>query len=313
MDGTPGDAAYTLHRRRIYILPTPFGLGFAAALVVMLVGAINYNNSLAYVLVFLLASTALMSMLHAYRNLAGLTARPGGAQPVFPGETCRYTLCLENPQPLTRPALELVWGGVRRRWRRRERRRLPCAVPGLGTRCSELTATARARGWRPLGRVTLETRYPLGLFRAWAPLGVELRCLVYPRAAGDQPLPGAGGAPRHDGVSGRTGEDDFGGLRPYVPGDPPRRMDWKGLARTQTPQVKLFTGGAPGQLVLRWEDTAGPVEARLSQLARWVLDAERRDLHYALEAPGTSLPPDRGPEHLHRCLRALALHGEGAA
>ena len=50
-------------------------------------------------------------------------------------------------------------------------------------------------------------------------------------------------------------------------------------------------------------------EARLSQLARWVVDAEAHGERYGLTLPGMQLGPDRGPEHRHRCLAALALFG----
>ena len=39
-----------LGRRRIYILPTRQGLGFAVLLVAMLLGSANYDNGLGYVL-----------------------------------------------------------------------------------------------------------------------------------------------------------------------------------------------------------------------------------------------------------------------
>ena len=86
---TPG-AAFRLNRKRIYILPTRQGLAFATAIVVMLAGAMNYNNSLAYVLTFLLVSLALVSLLHTYRNLAGLRISARPAPPVFAGASARF-------------------------------------------------------------------------------------------------------------------------------------------------------------------------------------------------------------------------------
>ena len=50
-------------------------------------------------------------------------------------------------------------------------------------------------------------------------------------------------------------------------------------------------------------------ESRLSQLARWVVDAEAHGERYGLVLPGLRLAPDRGPEHRHRCLAALAVFG----
>jgi uncharacterized protein (DUF58 family) len=142
-------------------------------------------------------------------------------------------------------------------------------------------------------------------------LGVE--ALVYPRPAGELalPVPTAGNAPHAGRVA---GQDDFSGFRAYARGDPPRRVHWKAVAREQPPVVKLFAGGAGGELVLRWEQAGGDaVEARLSQLCRWVLEAQRNGLRYGLELPGVGLAPAQGEDHLRRCLAALACHGESRA
>jgi len=52
----PTDAAVTLNHRRIFILPTKRGLGFALLLLLLLLIAFVYNNNLVYLLTFLLAS-----------------------------------------------------------------------------------------------------------------------------------------------------------------------------------------------------------------------------------------------------------------
>src|SRR5262245_18498710 len=74
----------TLHRRRIYILPTRAGAGFALMLLVMLIAGLNYANSLALFLTFLLAGFALVTMHQCHRNLlgtslVGVTGTPGFA------------------------------------------------------------------------------------------------------------------------------------------------------------------------------------------------------------------------------------------
>ena len=62
------------------------------------------------------------------------------------------------------------------------------------------------------------------------------------------------------------------------------------------------------EIVLDWRGLGGmPAEARISRLARWVDEAERRNLRYRLRLPGESLGPAQGPAHRHACLRAQAL------
>src|SRR5690606_14124150 len=62
----------TMVRRRVYIFFTRPGLLFLITLVVMLLGAVNYTNSMAYLLTFLLGSLLLVCILHTHRNLRGL-------------------------------------------------------------------------------------------------------------------------------------------------------------------------------------------------------------------------------------------------
>jgi uncharacterized protein (DUF58 family) len=60
--------------------------------------------------------------------------------------------------------------------------------------------------------------------------------------------------------------------------------------------------------VLDWDALPGlDGEARLSQLARWVLLAERGTASYGLRIPGKEIAPARGEAHSHECLRALAV------
>ena len=95
----------TLGHRRVYIMPTRIGMMFAATLVIMLVGSINYVLSLGFMLTFLLAGLALAGMVHTVRNLARLVIVTGRAEPVFAGEAAQFRLFLENPAPWVRPAV----------------------------------------------------------------------------------------------------------------------------------------------------------------------------------------------------------------
>src|SRR5690554_4079386 len=81
-----------LHRRRIYVLPTPYGLFFALLLVAMTVGALNYNNNPALILCFLLLSLMLSCLLRGYLNLSGVQLETLDAQPVHAGQVQRLRL-----------------------------------------------------------------------------------------------------------------------------------------------------------------------------------------------------------------------------
>src|SRR6202008_5148514 len=68
---------------------------------------------------------------------------------------------------------------------------------------------APKRGWLPLGRVMLETRFPLGLFRAWSYVEPDARCLVYPRPERSALPPPIADAEQGGLSSPTPGNDDF--------------------------------------------------------------------------------------------------------
>jgi len=290
----------TLDRRRVFILPTRGGLVFALVLLAMLLGAMNYDKSLAYALVFLLAGMALVSILHTFRNLNGVRFRAGRALPAFAGEAARFELLLENPS--ARPRYALSVGRPAGPFRLVD-------LPAGATLPLEIERPSHQRGQLDLGRVVVATRFPLGLFRAWSHVTLHHRTVIYPAPSGETSLPepdSAGG-----GVAGDRGlgQDDFVSLRPYRAGDSLKHVHWKAAARGAGLLTKRFGGHRSELLWLTWDRTPGDTEQRLSRLCRGVLDAERAGRTYGLQLPAATLAPDRGDAHQRACLRALALYG----
>lgn len=296
----PAHAPLRLDRRRVYILPTRAGLSFAVLLMVMLIGAINYNNSLAYLLTFLLAGIGLVTMLHTYRGLLGLRLSLGQTAPVFAGEQATVPLVVDNRDGPARFGIALGCPGSEP---------LHADVPARQITRLPLPWPSHRRGRHPVGRFTLATRFPLGLFRAWSPVELHGDVLVYPAPAASGTLPEPGRyQPELSGDQGE-GADDFAGFRPYHPGDSLRHVHWKALAREQELLTKRFGGDRAEALWLDWAATTGATETRLAHLTRWVLEAQIAGLHYGLILPGLRLAPAHGAEHRERCLSALALFG----
>jgi uncharacterized protein (DUF58 family) len=292
--------AITLRHRSIFILPTRLGLAFAGMLVLMWIGAVNYQNNLAFLLTFLLAGVYLAAMRQVFQNLAGVELQAQAADPVFAGDSARFPVRLANARRHPRIAIELGIG-----------RDPPAAwldVDAAGVAHTTVPVAASRRGRLGPGRMTISTRYPGGLFRAWSRFHPDVECLVYPApetGRASQP-PGSGG--RGAGTETGAGEDDFSGLRAYRPGDSVRRIAWK-ATHARDLQIKTFTGAAPSRQWLCWEQTQGSVEARLSRLCRWIIDADAEGRSYGLDLPGVRIEPGNGNQHRHRCLAALALFG----
>jgi uncharacterized protein (DUF58 family) len=157
-------------------------------------------------------------------------------------------------------------------------------------------------------RVAVSTRFPFGLFRAWSWLHLPLEAIVYPRSAGDQSPPGTRG-PDHAGLDlKQRGDEDFRGFRSYHPGDSPRHIAWKALARGSPLLVKDHAGASGTPIVFELDQVADrDLESRLSQIVRWILDAEQRARAFGLKLPGSGIAPASGTLQRRRCLTALAL------
>ena len=290
--------AIALKRRRIYILPTRFGLVFGTMVFAMLLGSLNYNASLGFSLTFLLTGLGLVVMHHCHNNLLGATVKFLGAAPVFAGERAEFKIAVSNDAAMPRLEIELNC---------REHAAGPVDVASGATEVLRLGLPTQRRGWVALERFRVETCYPARLFRAWTWVHMDTRCLVYPRPANPgRALPdGSGG-----GLNGapRPGDDDFAGLRLAAPGDPLHRIAWKAYARNDLLLLKEFAAGSEQPCRLDWDMLPElDVEPRLSQLARWCLDADAAGRSLALRLPGMDIPLGRGPKHLAGCLEALAL------
>lgn len=299
----PEAAPIILTQRRVYVLPTKAGLAYAMSLGFMLIGAINYNLSLGYALIFLLAGLGLVALLHTFRNLVLLEISPGHVEPVFAGEMAHFGLQLTNRRNQGRFAINLRCEGAG-----------TVSVdpaPGASTSVSLPLAT-RQRGWLRVGRITLETRFPLCLIRAWSYVEPDMRCLVYPRPEPSAPPLPLSAADEAGGSRSGTGTEDFSGLRTHQLADSPRHVAWKAVARGQPLLTKQFTGAGIAQVWLDWNELPPNlgIEARLSRMTRWLIDAHAQGLAYGLRLPGRHVPLGHGARQFQDCLEALALYGE---
>ena len=299
MDSVP----LTLEKRRVYILPTGFGYLYALFVLVMLLAAMNYNNSLGLALTFLLVGVGLAAMHLCHRNLNGLVISGVQTGEAFAGQPLALTIGCENPTAVARLALQFVCDGSAGRVESLEAR-----GRGLVT----LQLPTERRGLLRPSRVAVSTRFPFGLFRAWSWLHLPLEAVVYPRSAGDQAPPATRG-PDHAGLDLKhRGDEDFRGFRSYHPGDSPRHIAWKALARGGPLLVKDHAGASGTPVVFELDQVADrDLERRLSQITRWILDAEQRARAFGLRLPGSGIAAASGTLQRRRCLTALALFDQG--
>lgn len=299
---SPESLPVSFDRRRVYVLPTRFGLFFALLALAMLVGALNYNNNPALLLALLLGATGLASLIGAHLQLSGLSVEAVSAEPVAAGEHLGLHVALAASDARLRRGLRLRCGGIE------------TGAPALadGASVALLWLPTHQRGWLDIERIRISSTQPLGLARAWSWAWPDLPLLVYPAPEAQGPP-----LPRDDGGASRSrlhpAGDDMHQLRGYRAGDPRRAIAWKPSARRDVLMVREYEQSVAAEVVLDWR-TLVPLAAedRIRRLAHWVELAEREGRRYRLILPGQpALGPSQGAAHRHLCLRALALLPRG--
>ncbi|HET6433921.1 DUF58 domain-containing protein [Dyella sp.] len=284
-----------LHRRRIYIVPTAFGLGFGMLLLVMLVGSLNYTNNAALLLTCLLGAASMSSMLVAFRALDGLVLGTIRAGHAIAGQPIDLHLVFNAPR--ARESVRVDLG---------EQQQAFALAAGAEAELTFALPTEH-RGWQALPRVRVWSTWPLGLFRAWSWLYPEQSVLVWPRP---EPLGPAPQAPDDDPARQRQHRgDDLAALRDYRAGDPQRHIAWKASARHEGLLVKDFEQPQSYQeWRLDWRELPHlDGESRIARLARWVGEAHAQGRRYSLWLPSQEIAAGSGADQYARCMSALAL------
>jgi uncharacterized protein (DUF58 family) len=269
--------------------------------------ASSQNSPAVYLLLFGLTAVFLVSIPHTLLNLADVTIAPESAKPAFAGEEVSLPIEITNCSRATRRGIELVLPGSGGK-----RRRVDYIAAGKAARVT-FRFPAKHRGEHRVGTFRLTSTYPLGFVRVLKNFASAQTYLVYPKPLGNPQLPAQRARSPHSRPQTELGEgDDFAGVRAYVPGESQRHIDWRAVARGQPLMTKQFAAEAEGSVRLDFFAVRSlSVEEKLSQLALWVIEAERVRRPYSLRLPNTDIAPAVGEAHFHRCMRSLSLFPEG--
>lgn len=293
-------------------------LAMIAMLASMWYAAEAQSNGAAYLLALLAGLLTLVSMLHARANLRGLRLRVRSISTAQEGGMARVRLEARNegPKEACGVEIQMVDGASSVFLDRLE----------VGqSRVVELQAPATGTL-----RFLARSVYPLGLYNMEMVVETSAPRRVHAKASGSLPLPAAEplgptaqlqvAASRSSARGSGRGGDDFAGTREFRPGDSPRHIDWRAVARGRPLVVKTWASDAGEMVVLDWEHTPLEDEAKAGQLAKWMELCECEDRLYELRLPGRTLVAGRGQAHHRRCLDALAdftasqsaeTHGKG--
>jgi len=296
----PSQGTILLENNRLYILPTRFGYLFGFMLLFLFLAAINYQNSMAFVLTFMLTALAIISLWQTHKNLLGLEVSLKTPRAVFCGESSEFVFTLSHQTNVYRYAVGVQYGNQAPAY---------VTIKPEASAQAVLEIPAHQRGqFKPKG-LHVFTRYPTGLFHAWGWLQFDLPILVYPKPMFDVMLHQSMVA-QHDGrTSTSTIEgDDFAGLREHRVGESLRHISWKAYAQGKGLLTKTFQGHAQPSLWIDWFMVPGDsIEEKLSYMTALVLVADNENQKYGVKLPGKTIEQQSGTTHKLECLLAIAV------
>ncbi|MGB0966058.1 MAG: hypothetical protein ACPGU3_07820 [Litorivicinus sp.] len=280
-----------LTRKNLWMVPTSGGLWMFAFWFFLLAGAVNYQNNLGFLMVFLIAAMGLVSIGISFRNLQGQSLTLAPDTRLFAQTPGRVRILVQGPRNSQK--LTLALNGV--------------ALEQMDSQV-ELPFLSATRGRHPLPPVEVGSLFPFGWLHVRTRWKAPGDVWIYPRPiAGPtpQPVPAA-----RDGRSHSSAQDiQDPDLRPYRPGDSLKRVQWK-LARPERDWTVLHRQTQQDSQELDWRGYPGaPLETALSYLTQRVLDCEAADQSFLLRLPDADIPTGQGPAHAQACLQALAAQG----
>jgi uncharacterized protein (DUF58 family) len=298
---SPRAAQVILRHKTIYILPGRQGLGFLWVVILIWLLGTNYQNNLILAFSFFLISVMLVSTIHAFKNMLGVTFVAAQTQYAAVGDIAAFELIVSSQYNGQHHSLLLL---------------LQDSVPvAVNLAAGETTSVsvglvAQHRGWLKLPRITVKSYFPLGFIRAWAYVELEHKALIYPRpVACEKPPLGAGqGDASHD-FSQQRG-DEFQGFQTYQAGSPLSQVAWKQYARGAGMHLKDFRAPQSQACWLDWQFiNATNTELGLSHMSYWVNQFAEKNVEFGLILPNKVIAMGKGNVHRLQALTALALLG----
>lgn len=296
----------TLRHERIYILPTRRGLAFIAVVMVMLLASMNYGLNLGYALGFMMVGLFASCLLSTYQNLAQLELQSIAATDTFANEQAQFTVTFAENRNRTRHSINLAVEGAADR----------IDIKANSSNSGTLRLHDCSRGLMKLGRVTISSDFPLGLWRGWGYIHSPISTYVYPRVESPAAELSNQSAITSEKTKKQFGEQEYNQLKRYQKTDSLGSVAWKQVAKGGDWYSKEFEPENTGNnTVIRWQDTPAnfTVEQRLSRMCAWIVAAQADNISFGFELPGVTLKSLPGPEHTKHCLRLLSTHNSPEA
>lgn len=285
--------------RSLYILPTRFGWLWLASCAVLYQMGTSSGSSGPLLLAYGGLSIFLLSPFLTQLNLQGLTLCCSEPKPGFAGTSILYPIDVLSD--VARQQLCFSWSGHSCQWSGDiQPGRSQLAVPWEPSQ----------RGLQTPGRLRIESRAPLGLFKCWTLWHPSAAQLIYPApirgstvrlAIKQQQLNNSDNPSQGD-----AGVQTWEGLSPHRVEEGLSRLDWKQLARTGNRLSKRFSDPQPRADLIA-PDPSMPWEQALQHVCDQCIRMASRGTAFGVSVGKSLIEPASGQRQLRACLEALAL------
>jgi len=265
---------------------------------ILLLMAMAYGNNLVYGVCFYLTVMGLGLARSINDNVNNCRIESVLAHEIFAGGPQKIQIQIRNVSNESLRQLEL----------RLARKESPVTVnlQPHETKLVELLWTPPHRGYLQAPAVRLNSPYPSALFNAWKVKRFKDSVIAYPALKGQKNYPEAA----------RASSESIGVLREirdYKPGDSPRRIHWRSLAKNGQLRTMVHENQEGQSCYFNWDQVQGlKLEEKLSQLALWLHLAHKNGQPWTLKLPQHEFDSGHGTQAYHAALKHLALWQESA-
>lgn len=298
----PPSNQYQLDVNNTFILPTRFGWAMTGLMLCLFILGTNYQNNVILMFCYFVFAILLLSMFHSYVSFVQYHISFSPLQANFANQDASVNLHLKHkPNRSQLHALSNIAAY----------RKTPFMFQYLDDDANIVSLGRFKRGRHTIGRLSIESIFPFGLFRCWTHLTVPDKLTVYPTPlAGPLKL-------RQQNEQGKAGKsknnkvnsDDLQGLREYRDTDPIYHVSWKHFAKGQGLLTRDFNENAALNGWLYFNDyLQGDVEQALSLLSYQIIELGTQDACFGLSIGNQQIMPSKGRAHQTQCLEAIALY-----
>lgn len=292
-------------RQRIYIVPTVFG--FISGLLVLGVAifASATNSAAALVLCAILLLAGMLAIFQTNITVSQIKLLRLESEDVPAGHAVPLRVTLLNYSKQRKYMLNV--GVAHSFWSSNKNTVLIESIDAGSSSEVLMYLPAHSRGVYGVPTLTVSSKFPLGVCRAWLHLKEPKDFVVYPEPKGESRQvvdPHQFGGDRRIQL---RDDSDFWGHRAYRQGDSLMHVDWKAHARGRGMQTKQFSFGTTPSRAIRLADAHGEsLETKLQQVSLWVHDAYEKDEAFSVELPMRTLSAGQGTKQFRMAMRALA-------